>query len=431
MKAFILLLLTLCYSFTNSFRSLDESGLVSIPFSTVTEKNYLIAPISIGTPEQNLNLVLDIGSERTWIYMEEYTRQSSTSYVDIEYPPESLTQDEFAYSGTLSNETFKIGEKEVNDFTFLLADKITGSTDIKGALSLGREYDSKKFSMVYRLTASAGTFFNAFSLKFNEDDNKGTLYIGDLSSELQKETQYMDVCKLANNEQKIKWSCTLTHLFIGDLGTNVEELKEEKDKMYVIEEKSSRVFEVNKIATFETVFNKILFPFSEGKQYLQYLEDNYFINEKGEKLCKSINDENQISFECNKTEVEQLKNLNFVFDGKLDLYLKATDLFNCFGDYCYFLIGTNKNVDRFVMGVSLLRKFHTVFDYTSEDLTFHSHTNKAKVRINSGMSGFSKFMIFLLVVGLIALIGGAGYYFFVRRKKLLRKQIETQIYEKF
>ena len=73
MKAIILLILTLCYSFTNSFRSLDESGLVSIPFSTVTEKNYLIAPVSIGTPEQNLNLVLDIGSERTWIYMEEYT----------------------------------------------------------------------------------------------------------------------------------------------------------------------------------------------------------------------------------------------------------------------------------------------------------------------------------------------------------------------
>ena len=165
MKAIILLILTLCYSFTNSFRSLDESGLVSIPFSTVTEKNYLIAPVSIGTPEQNLNLVLDIGSERTWIYMEEYTRQSSTSYVDIEYPPESLTQDEFAYSGTLSNETFKIGEKEVNDFTFLLADKITGATDIKGALSLGREYDSKKFSIsmeggaVWRPTELNNQFF--------------------------------------------------------------------------------------------------------------------------------------------------------------------------------------------------------------------------------------------------------------------------------
>lgn len=430
MKANLLLILTLSYSFTNSFRSLDESGLVSIPFSMVTEKNYLIAPVSIGTPEQNLNLVLDIGSERTWIFNEEYTRQSSTSFVSLEHP-ESLTQDEFGYSGALSNETFKIAEKEVKDFSFLLADKITGSSDIKGALSLGREYDSKKFSMVYRLSASAGTFFNAFSLKFNEDDNKGTLYIGDLSNDLQKETQYMDVCKLADNDQKIKWSCTLTHLFIGGLGTNVEELKEEKDIRYVIEEKASKVFEVNKVATFETVFNKILFPFSEGTQYLQYLENNYFVNDKGEKLCKSINDENQISFECNKTEVEQLQNLNFVFDEKLDLYLKASELFNCFGDYCYFLIGTNKNVNRFVMGLSLLKKFHTVFDYSSVDLTFHSQTNKAKVRINSGMSGYSKFLIFLLVVFLIVLIGGAGYYFFVRRKKLLRKQIENQIYEKF
>lgn len=430
MKANLLLILTLSYSFTNSFRSLDESGLVSIPFSMVTEKNYLIAPVSIGTPEQNLNLVLDIGSERTWIFNEEYTRQSSTSFVSLEHP-ESLTQDEFGYSGALSNETFKIAEKEVKDFSFLLADKITGSSDIKGALSLGREYDSKKFSMVYRLSASAGTFFNAFSLKFNEDDNKGTLYIGDLSNDLQKETQYMDVCKLADNDQKIKWSCTLTHLFIGGLGTNVEELKEEKDIRYVIEEKASKVFEVNKVATFETVFNKILFPFSEGTQYLQYLENNYFINDKGEKLCKSINDENQISFECNKTEVEQLQNFNFVFDEKLDLYLKASELFNCFGDYCYFLIGTNKNVNRFVMGLSLLKKFHTVFDYSSVDLTFHSQTNKAKVRINSGMSGYSKFLIFLLVVFLIVLIGGAGYYFFVRRKKLLRKQIENQIYEKF
>ena len=219
--------------FSNCFRNADESGLVSVEFSIVTEDHLLIAPVSIGTPEQELALILDIGADKTWIYKDIYTSQASTSYKDLEIE-DSIDEEIIKAEGNLATETFKVNETKLDEFSFLKADTISGYSKIQGVLSLGREYASKKFSFVYRLTASAGTFFNAFTLTFDEETNKGRLYIGDLNDELQKETYLMDKCELANNELKIKWGCQLTHMFFGDLGNNTVELKEEIDKSMVV-----------------------------------------------------------------------------------------------------------------------------------------------------------------------------------------------------
>ena len=422
------LLLLFLIQFSNCFRNADESGLVSVEFSIVTEDHLLIAPVSIGTPEQELALILDIGADKTWIHKDIYTSQASTSYKDLEIE-DSIDEEIIKAEGNLATETFKVNETKLDEFSFLKADTISGYSKIQGVLSLGREYASKKFSFVYRLTASAGTFFNAFTLTFDEETNKGRLYIGDLNDELQKETYLMDKCELANNELKIKWGCQLTHMFFGDLGNNTVELKEEKDKAYIIDKEKTHLKEIGKVAHFETIFYKILLPFSEGEEYVRYFE-NYFINDKGEKVCMSINDEDKISFQCNEEEISHLKNVNFVFDSKLVLYLTPQDLFACLGGLCKFAIGTQKGVDHFVFGTALLKKFSTVFDYGSKELTFRGKTNKAKVQFDQGMGGFAKFLLTVFIILCCVIVIGVCYVFFVRRKNKSRKQLVDEIYQK-
>lgn len=413
---------------TSIIRNADESGLVSVEFSMVTEDRLLIAPVSIGTPEQDLSLILDIGADKTWIHKDIYTSQASTSYKDLEIE-DNIDEEIIRAEGNLATETFKINETKIEDFSFLKVATISGNDKIQGVLSLGREYASKKFSFVYRLTASAGTFFNAFTLQFNEETNKGRLYIGDLNDELQKETYLMDKCELANNDLKIKWGCRLTHMFFGELGNNTVELKEEKDKAYIIDKEKTHLKEINKVAHFETIIYKILLPFSEGEEYVKYF-DNYFVNDKGEKICMSINDEDKLTFQCKAEEISQLKNVNFVFDSKLVLYLTPQDLFTCLGDLCKFLIGTQKGVDHFVLGTALLKKYSTVFDYGSKELTFHGKTNKAKVQFDPGMGSFAKFLLVVFIILCCIIVIGVCYVFFVRRKNKSRKQLVDEIYQK-
>ena len=186
------LLLLFLIQFSNCFRNADESGLVSVEFSIVTEDHLLIAPVSIGTPEQELALILDIGADKTWIHKDIYTSQASTSYKDLEIE-DSIDEEIIKAEGNLATETFKANETKLDEFSFLKADTISGYSKIQGVLSLGREYASKKFSFVYRLTASAGTFFNAFTLTFDEETNKGRLYIGDLNDELREKVARLAV----------------------------------------------------------------------------------------------------------------------------------------------------------------------------------------------------------------------------------------------
>ena len=144
----------------------------------------------------------------------------------------------------------------------------------------------------------------------------------------------------------------------------------------------------------------------------------------------SINDEDKISFQCNEEEISHLKNVNFVFDSKLVLYLTPQDLFACLGGLCQFAIGTQKGVDHFVFGTALLKKFSTVFDYGSKELTFHGKTNKAKVQFDQGMGGFAKFLLTVFIILCCVIVIGVCYVFFVSRKNKSRKQLVDEIYQK-
>ena len=152
-------------SFTQS--SLDDDkkddepemvvGYISLKFKI--SQGMLLAPVEVGTPEKEMNLVLDIGSTRTWISDQYFKKVDSTSYSEEE-GSESKTQYDFTHSGMPSTETFNLAEKMTN-FKFLLVDNLQ-NTKMQGALSLGHKYDSKHKSLVYEMSHVCNTFYNMF-----------------------------------------------------------------------------------------------------------------------------------------------------------------------------------------------------------------------------------------------------------------------------
>ena len=80
-----------------------KKGYISLKFNLSNGK--LIAPIQIGTPVQEMNLVLDIGSMRTWVSDKYFKKESSSSYKEIG-EKETKNQYDITYSGVQSTETF-------------------------------------------------------------------------------------------------------------------------------------------------------------------------------------------------------------------------------------------------------------------------------------------------------------------------------------
>lgn len=431
---YILLCLSLLTNANTSnigLRKLDNEGIIKAEFQMVTKNKFMIILVGMGVPEQKINLVVDIGSDRTWVDSSVFSPQTSSHYV-AGPQTERKNHDEFNCIGVVSTDTISFESVSMNQFDFLFVDKIEGNAEIFGALSLGREYDSKQFSLVYRLSASTKTFFNSFSLKFDDQENKGTLYIGDLIPELQDEAYLMDTCELVNINPKIKWGCILTHAFIGSLGSDIKIEPDQKSKIYSISQKKNKVTQINSPAFFETIYNKIYVPMN----FIDYLIQNYFVESENNNipLCKKeFNEQEKVtSFVCSSLEITKLENLNLVFGSNLDLFLNSNDLFICIEDQCEFLIYNKDNINHWAIGLPLLKNYHTIFDYNTPILTFHGKDKKAKVEMASsgGSNIFKGVVIFIICVVLLVLIT-LGVIYVLRRKNVNRKQIQNQIYEQF
>ena len=412
-------------------------GYISLKFEQ--KSDYLITKVKIGTPQKEINLILDIGSKRTWISDKYYDKSKSSSYVSKELF-ESNEQYDLTYKGIASMETFEIENKTLEDFQFILVDELINNNKnkymniINGVLSLGHEYDSKHQSLVYEMSHVSNTFYNMFMFKFNEN-NEGELLIGDMTEDQKRKYNYIHKCrfiKSGNKNEQIKWQCELTQIFLG----SVEDYPTFRNSMmeqtgYIISRNDkNNIAIVEEIATFETIFNRIYVP----EDVMDYLKEYYFKNVvNDEQLCKFFEKEDNIKVKCNIEEVSKLKRLNFVFDGKTDLSFPSQNLFECnFNGDCTFLIEYNKKYDNFIFGLPLFKMYNIIFDYNSRDLSFYSKENKYLVRMakNVGTKMLVVFLIFL-AIALIMFLIGIGIIYLLRLKNRKREEIEEKIYEQF
>ena len=408
-----------------------DKGYITLPF-TLTKSKIPISKLSIGKPSQEINLVLDIGSSRTWISDQYYNNKGSKTYQPLE-EAFSKEQYDFSYSGNSALETFKIGDKILQNFKFILVNNLQNN-NFQGVLSLGHEYDSKHNSLVYEMSKVSNTYYNMFMFKFNED-NGGELLIGDTTEEEKEKLHLINRCRYligGSPEEQIKWRCQLTHVFIGgieDMESFYEQLIEQTG-YYIIETKFNKLKNIYEPVIFETIFDRVYVP----KYIMEYLRDNYLKDiENNKNLCNYNDNGNSIIVKCTKEEISKLKRLNFVLGEKTDLALPSNELFNCDNsNNCEFLIQYNDKYQGFIFGLPIFKLYNIIFDYNSRDLMFISLYNKYLVSFNKDFgTSILKIVLYILIVVLCLLISGIILIYFFRRINRKRKLIEDEIYKNF
>ena len=408
-----------------------DKGYITLPF-TLTKSKIPISKLSIGKPSQEINLVLDIGSSRTWISDQYYNSKGSKTYQPLE-EAFSKEQYDFSYSGNSALETFKIGDKILQNFKFILVNNLQNN-NFQGVLSLGHEYDSKHNSLVYEMSKVSNTYYNMFMFKFNED-NGGELLIGDTTEEEKEKLHLINRCRYligGTPEEQIKWRCQLTHVFIGgieDMESFYEQLIEQTG-YYIIETKFNKLKNIYEPVIFETIFDRIYVP----KYIMEYLRDNYLKDiENNKNLCNYNDNGNSIIVKCTKEEISKLKRLNFVLGEKTDLALPSNGLFNCDNsNNCEFLIQYNDKYQGFIFGLPIFKLYNIIFDYNSRDLMFYSLYNKYLVSFNKDFgASILKIVLYILIVVLCLLTSGIILIYFFRRINRKRKLIEDEIYKNF
>ena len=408
-----------------------DKGYITLPF-TLTKSQIPMSKLSIGKPSQEINLVLDIGSSRTWISDQYYNNKGSKTYQPLE-EAFSKEQYDFSYSGNSALEIFKIGDKILQNFKFILVNNLQNN-NFQGVLSLGHEYDSKHNSLVYEMSKVSNTYYNMFMFKFNED-NGGELLIGDTTEEEKEKLHLINRCRYligGSTEEQIKWRCQLTHVFIGgieDMESFYEQLIEQTG-YYIIETKFNKLKNIYEPVIFETIFDRIYVP----KCIMEYLRDNYLKDiENNKNLCNYNDNGNSIIVKCTKEEISKLKRLNFVLGEKTDLALPSNELFNCDNsNNCEFLIQYNDKYQGFIFGLPIFKLYNIIFDYNSRDLMFYSLYNKYLVSFNKDFgTSILKIVLYILIVVLCLLTSGIILIYFFRRINRKRKLIEDEIYKNF
>ncbi|MCQ2819028.1 MAG: pepsin-like aspartyl protease [archaeon] len=408
----------------------EEYGIVKLPFIVASDKQYLVIPFKIGTPEQKMNLILDIGSERTWLSKEIYNKTSSTSYVSLD-TPDKHSNEFYSISGTVSTDHFSFGDTEedkkiLKAFQFVYVDSVRGDDSIKGVISFGREYDTKRYSIVYKLSSLSITFYNMFQIKFI-DKSQGLITVGDSSKEMKDKEVHQ--CIQVEGSEPIKWACELTHTFIGELdGETYNDQYSRESGVIIEDDKKRRISTLKHKVDFETVYNKIYV----SKNYMDYLKKNYFLNNDGDKICK-LQEGSTSYFSCSTSEVRQLKKINFVFSKKMALNFSPEKLFECYDNHCTSLIVYDDKIgDRFIFGLPIFRNYEIVFDYNVPKISFYGEGNISYVQMPiEGEFSFGKFFLILFIILVLILLAGIGVIYFLRNKNKVRKQIEDQIYENF
>ena len=437
---FLILIVSFLINISKSQPSIEEEpkeedpekivGYISVKFKIV--QGMLVAPVKIGKPEQELNLILDIGATRTWVSDQYFNKRDSSTFSD-KGEKESKSQYFFSYSGISSTETFKLGDKKLKDFKFLLVNNLQNG-NMQGALSLGHEYDSKHKSLVYEMSHVCNTFYNMFLFQFNDND-EGELLIGDITEDQKRKYQYINKCLFlrgGSENDQIKWRCELTQMFIG----GIEDFPTFRDNMmeqtgyYITKTDYNKLIDVNEPVVFETIFDKIYVPQST----MDYLKDNYLVDIiDGQSLCEFNDNKNNIKVTCTIEEVSKLKRLNFVLSEKTALAFPSQSLFSCGNNgICEFLVQYDEKYKGYIFGLPVFKLYHITFDYNNRDLIFFGKSDKYLVRIPFDLgTSILTVIIWILIVAIVFMLLGLGLIYLLRKKNRKRQEIEEKIYEQF
>lgn len=186
----MLCLLVLC--FANAFTRLDLSTNPEINVKNYKQVQYYTY-ISIGTPGQNLSVLLDTGSYLLWVPSAKsscskctrFNESKSLTYKDLD-SESSITYLWGSVTGRLSTDTINLGSKISNKTQFLLADQKQNLDHLSSDGVLGLGYNGKQnldSSLIYNLYLAQQIESPVFALDLNSQSQSSSLLIGGYEKE--------------------------------------------------------------------------------------------------------------------------------------------------------------------------------------------------------------------------------------------------------
>ena len=338
-------------------------------------------------------MVLDINADKSWIFKPESKEQSDNNNEIINY-------DFYTLLGNKNKEILYLdSDTKIEDFSFFKISQIKGENYFPGALSLNKNMNEYNFANKLKYEENNINIINnkyfgfCLDFNFNKKENKeGKLSVGnmhDLNNDISKLIRlplYKEDEDGKNKKDNInsKWAIHLNGIFIGKINTaltgkKIVENDNEKKTIYNINRKYNKGLIIDESANVETIYNSIYFT----KKAMLFLVANYF---KGkENVCirqENNNNENnyKIKYNCFKNKKDKLKNINLILDNNITLELTPDDLLNCAINHnlnsendikkemCEFNIKYHQNIDHYILGLSVFKKFKTYFLFNDNSI---------------------------------------------------------------
>ena len=385
---------------------------------------FLYTPIKIGSNKQKLEVALKlnryitylIGSNVSNLKSESFNEKNSETYEIVEKKAIKSNADEF-FSSIKSTDNIIFGENaNFNKFLFYLSQEQffdeTGHIGLKKApISLDTHLNGDGFidQLKSKSLIKSQTFYFKYELKDEKElKYKGNLVIGGMPHEIEPSELY-NINNYVHSyvdftELNTRWSIKISSVRYGN--QTVTELDS---------------------AEFSTTLGLIEAPIKFFSIF------GYFFKNNG--CFGDYNSENKDYYYmyCKKdVDVSKFQNLVFYTQEKeMTFTLTYKDLFKEIGEYNYFLILFNEDLNEWKFGHIFLKKYTMVFDADKKTIGYYYYQPSNEIITSAYTKFFTAVVIFIIigVVLTIIIVGLLVYICYFKNKK--RKTRANELDEHF
>lgn len=266
--------------------------------------------------------------------------------------------------------------------------------NISGILGLGFNYEDFKlellsYSFIEHLYQNKIITERAFRFNYTSiEENRGHILIGNMTSLDNDNKTEKGECRalriLSSEDIFPYWQCAVKFI---------------KIEYFSIEGfvNTTESFLLNEPLAFDTSISHIIFPEEFFNRTIMKILANKFTDR--DKTCTLYRNEKEVYFTCKKIDYTFLHKIDFAFNPYI---LRIKDLFvqESFDSF-RFLIQTEINGTRFLMGQTMLKKYNIMFDKSNEKILFNTKEELENLTVRMY---YMFFFICLVLIGMIMFI---------------------------
>lgn len=328
---------------------------VRIDISIYDNNNTVLLPIKLGTPKQDLNVLIDTGSLMFWVreYNDNPNQTTFNSGFVFENSSSFKTNNDsqMVMHNTLSTigrnayETLNIETIDLNQYPFILVDHSNLGKSIDGVFGLA--YNQSSSSILSTLLSQQIISQRIFLLDIANE----LLQIGSFPEDIQNDIEHFSYCRVnqtIRNMPNKSWKCFLTGIYSQGNSTNYIQ-----EDIYI---------------EFNSIINAVLVSYG-----LLYNLFTYFLPIEYKDKCALIVRKKWFTVECNEfTDLTLLSDLKLQF-GSMTIVVPKEKLFSQQGKTYVLLFKTHSKFDYWKIGLPVLRQFKIVFDIDKSIVGFYSN----------------------------------------------------------